>query len=137
MITYRALINAFPPRPIKSDEELANVQAIADLILQQEDTREISDDERDCYNVLNLLIKDYKANDDIDLTIPDAKLVMEALLSDRALRKSKLGDIIGSKERADKFWAGEVKLSIKEVNKIGAYFNIPSTAFVNCILIRN
>ena len=59
--TYTDLLQAFPPRPIKSEAEYAAVQARVDALV---DKGELTADEADYLSLLGMLIERYEADHD-------------------------------------------------------------------------
>lgn len=54
---YLQLLIKFPPRPIKSEEDFEEVQAIIDSLIDQDN---LTVDEQDYLNVLGSLVRDYE-----------------------------------------------------------------------------
>ena len=63
--SYTELLTSFPPRPIKNEEDLEQIQAVVDHLL---DKGELTEDEEDYWNLLGILIYEYEQNQDL---IPD------------------------------------------------------------------
>lgn len=54
---YLQLLIKFPPRPIKSEEDFEQIQAIIDSLIDQEN---LTIEEQDYLNVLGSLVRDYE-----------------------------------------------------------------------------
>ena len=62
---YTNLLLSFPPRPIKSEEDLEKIQNIVDSLL---DKGKLTEDEKDYLYLLAILIEEYEEKQDL---VPD------------------------------------------------------------------
>jgi HTH-type transcriptional regulator / antitoxin HigA len=83
---YLELLQQFPPRPIKSEEEFLSVQNVIDKLL---DAEKMTLEQRDYLNVLGLLVHEYEEK---NVLIPDLTGVelLEALMDEFNLKPQDL-----------------------------------------------
>ena len=83
---YLELLREFPPRPIKSDEDLMTTQAVIDTLL---DAEKMTLEQRDYVNVLGILVQEYEER---HVPIPDLRGVelLKGLIDEFNLKQKDL-----------------------------------------------
>lgn len=123
---YLKLITQFPPRPIKSEQELLKVQEIIDSII---DRGNLTSDEQDYLNVLGSLVRDYE-----DLHHPISKQepieLINNLLKESNLKPQDLKTIFSSEQEVLDILSYHQELTISQVKKLANFFNISVEAFL-------
>jgi HTH-type transcriptional regulator / antitoxin HigA len=132
--TYVELLTAFPPRPIKSAEDLDAVQAVIDRLL---DTPRLSPEQRDYLNVLGMLVQDYEMQ---HVPIPDISGVelLKVLIADRGLKQKDLVPIFKTESIVSAVLSGQRNLTVEHIEKLAAFFHIsPAVFFPVCGSVYN
>lgn len=124
--SYIELLQKFPPRPIKSEEELLAVQEVIDALL---DSGEITPEKQDYINVLGILIHEYEEK---YVPIPDLNGVelLKALIDEFDLKQKDLVPIFKTESIVSAILNGQRKLTVEHIEKLSEFFHIsPSTFF--------
>lgn len=122
---YMELLQAFPPRPIKSEAELQSTQKVIDSLI---DIGTLNADQRDYINVLGSLVYDYEQTQE---PLPDVHAVelIKALIEDRGLRQKDLVPIFKTESIVSVVLSGQRKLTLEHVQKLAEFFEISPAAF--------
>ena len=122
---YIALIQTFPPRPIKSEAEYAAVQARVDALV---DKGELTADEGDYLSLLGMLIERYEADHD---PIPELRGValVKALMAEGDLRQRDLVPIFKTESITSAVLNGHRQLTVEHIDKLAHFFDLPHALF--------
>lgn len=123
--SYIELLQKFPPRPIKSEEELIAVQEVVDILL---DAGEITPEKQDYINLLGILIYDYE---EMHVPIPDLYGVelLKALIDELGLKQKDLVSIFKTESIVSAILNGQRKFTVEHIEKLADYFKISPSAF--------
>lgn len=124
--TYRDLLQAFEPRPIRSDQE---AQAAGELIDTLTDLPELSEGQREFVGLLGQLLHDWEAGheESIEVSLVEA---VRSLLEDNGLRQVDLiGPVFPSASAVSDFLAGRRPLSYQRVFKLAEFFHVSPALF--------
>lgn len=122
---YIELLQAFPPRPIKSEEDLEKTQAVVDSLLDKE---RLSQDEKDYLSLLGTLIYEYEEKQDI---IPDIYGIdlLKVLIAELNLRQKDLVPIFKTESIVSDVLNGKRKLTLEHIQKLADFFHVSPTVF--------
>ena len=123
--SYLNLLTNYPPRPIASDEELAEMQKIIDSLL---DKLELSQDESDYLNVLGTLVYEYETSQEI---IPDLYGVelLKALLSEFDLKQKDLVPIFKTESIVSDILNNKRQLTVRHIQELADFFQVSPAVF--------
>lgn len=123
--TYIDLLQSFPPRPIKSEEEMIATQKVIDALI---DRGQLTPEEDDYLNVLGALVNEYEQN---QITIPDISGVelLQTLLEDFNLRQKDLVAIFKTESIVSDILKGRRKLTTDHIQRLAEFFHISPAAF--------
>lgn len=123
--SYLNLLTNYPPRPIASDEELAEMQKIIDSLL---DKLELSQDESDYLNVLGTLVYEYETSQEI---IPDLYGVelLKALLSEFDLKQKELVPIFKTESIVSDILNNKRQLTVRHIQELADFFQVSPAVF--------
>lgn len=127
--TYSELLQAFPPRPIKSEEELlANQKVINSLI----DRAPLTPDEEDYLNVLGTLVYEYEQTQE---PIPDIYGVdiLKVLMEENDLRQKDFIHVFKTESIASAILNKKRKLTTRHIQELAEFFQISPAAFFPAI----
>jgi HTH-type transcriptional regulator/antitoxin HigA len=122
---YLNLITKYPPRPITSDQELANTQQVIDSLLDQSI---LSQDESDYLNVLGTLVYEYEESQE---SIPDIYGVelLKALLSEFGLKQKSLVPIFKTESIVSEVLNGKRQLTMRHIQELAEFFSVSPAVF--------
>lgn len=123
--TYIELLQAFPPRPIKSKEELLATQKVIDSLI---DRAPLTTDEEDYLNVLGTLIYEYERSIE---TIPDIYGVelLKVLMVERGLRQKDLVPIFKTESIISDILKSRRQLTTRHIQELAELFRLSPAAF--------
>lgn len=123
--SYIELLHKFPPRPIKSEEELLAVQEVIDTLL---DSGEITPEKQDYLNVLGLLVHEYEEK---YVPIPDLSGVelLKALIDELGLKQKDLVPVFKTESIVSAILNGQRKFTVEHIEKLANFFNISPSVF--------
>ena len=124
--SYIALLQKFPPRPIKSETELLAVQKVIDTLL---DSAEITPEQQDYINLLGILIYEYEEK---HISIPDLSGIelLKALIDELDLKQKDLVPIFKTESIVSTILSGRRKFTVEHIEKLSEFFKVsPSTFF--------
>ncbi len=128
--TYIELLQEFPPRPIKSEEELLATQKVIDSLI---DSIPLTPDESDYLNVLGTLVYEYEQTLE---PIPDIYGVelLKALMEERSLRQRDLVPIFKTESIVSDILKGRRELTKRHIEELAKIFHVSPAAFfaTNC-----
>ncbi len=122
---YIELLQQFPPRPIKSEEELFAAQEMIDTLL---DSGEITPEKQDYINLLGILIYEYEEK---HIPIPDLSGIdlLKALIDELDLKQKDLVPIFKTESIVSEILNGKRKFTVEHIEKLADFFNISPSAF--------
>jgi HTH-type transcriptional regulator / antitoxin HigA len=122
---YVEMLMSFPPRPIKSAIECANVQVVIDQLL---DERQLSEEQRDYLNLLGLLMEDYEAK-----IFPVSDIygvdLLKVLIADRGLKQKDLVTIFKTESIVSAVLSGQRNLTVEHIEKLADFFHVSPAVF--------
>lgn len=123
--SYSDLLNNFPPRPIKSEEQLAKTQGVIDALL---DRPELTPDEQDYLNLLGTLIYEYE---EAHYPIPDIRGVelLRVLIKEQNLRQKDLLSVFKTESIVSAVLSGQRNLTVSHIQKLAEFFHVSPAAF--------
>jgi HTH-type transcriptional regulator/antitoxin HigA len=124
-ITYKELLNSFPPRPIKSEEDLEKTQAVVDALIGKE---QLTDDERDYLKLLGTLIHEYEEKQDIVPDIFGVEL-LKVLMAEKNLKQKDLAFIFKTESIVSDVLRYKRKLKVEHIQKLAVFFNVSPAVF--------
>lgn len=123
--SYLELIKSFPPRPIKSEEEMIAAQIVIDSLI---DRVPLTPEEEDYLNVLGTLVYEYEQNQE---PIPDIYGVelLRVLIEDRGLRQKDLIPIFKTESIVSDILNERRQLTTRHIQELAEFFNVSPAAF--------
>jgi HTH-type transcriptional regulator/antitoxin HigA len=123
--TYIDLLQAFPPRPIKSESELLATQKVIDTLI---DRAPLTPDEEDYLNVLGALVYEYEETLE---PIPDIYGVelLKVLMLERGLRQKDLVPIFKTESIASAILNKQRQLTTRHIQELAEFFHVSPAAF--------
>ena len=123
--TYNELLQAFPPRPIKSKEEMFATQKVIDSLI---DRASLTPDEEDYLNLLGTLVYEYEQTQE---PIPDIYGVelLKVLMEERELRQKDLVPIFKTESIVSDILKERRKLTTRHIQELAEFFHISPAAF--------
>lgn len=123
--TYIELLQAFPPRPIKSESELLATQKVIDSLI---DRAPLITDEEDYLNVLGTLVYEYERSTE---PIPDIYGIelLKVLMVERGLRQKDLVPIFKTESIVSDILKSRRKLTTRHIQELAELFHLSPAAF--------
>lgn len=125
---YVGLCSRLLPRPIHDKDAYEEVCTIADAMAGFE--QEMSDDQKDYFDLLCTLIESYDAE---RVTPPDITPVqlLKHLLEEHQMNAADLSRLLGtSRTLGPMILRGERSITAEHARKLGAHFSLPAGAFI-------
>jgi HTH-type transcriptional regulator/antitoxin HigA len=122
---YRALLTAYPPRPIEDEVELQRVEErVWEMLAIDERSRA-----QDAY--LTLLSEQIERWESEHVVIPPLSGVelVKALLTDRGLRQKDLVAVFGTESIVSEVLSGKRELQTKHIERLAEFFHVSPAAF--------
>lgn len=125
--TYIELLQAFPPRPIKSEEELLATQEVIDSLIDRA-MESLSPDESDYLNVLGTLVYEYEQTQE---PVPDIYGVelLKVWMEERGLRQKDLVPIFKTESIVSDILKKRRKLTTRHIQELAEFFHTSPSAF--------
>jgi HTH-type transcriptional regulator / antitoxin HigA len=122
---YLDLLNGFPPRPIKSHDDLIAIQEVVDALL---DAKNLSSDQQEYLNLLGMLISEYEEK---NVEIPDIYGVnlLNALVEDWGLKQKELVPIFKTESIVSAVLNGHRQLTVEHIQKLAEFFHVSPAVF--------
>ncbi len=122
---YIDLLNTFPPRPIKSEEDLSATQDVIDSLI---DRSALTQDEKDYLNLLGTLVYEYEQKQS---PIPDIYGVelLKYLIKELGLHQKDLVTIFKTESIVSDVLNNRRKLTVRHIQELSKKFNISPAAF--------
>lgn len=119
------LLQTFPPRPIKLEEELLATQKVIDSLI---DRAPLTTDEEDYLNVLGTLIYEYERSIE---PIPDIYGIelLKVLMEERGLRQKDLVPIFKTESIVSDILKSRRKLTTRHIQELAELFHLSPAAF--------
>ncbi|MEH1805543.1 MAG: helix-turn-helix domain-containing protein [Nostoc sp.] len=123
--TYIELLQAFPPRPIKTEEELFATQKIIDSLI---DSAPLTSDEKDYLNILGTLVYEYEQTQQ---PVPDIYGVdlLQVLIEENGLLQKDLVPIFKTESIISAILKKRRKLTTRHIEELAEFFHISPAAF--------
>jgi HTH-type transcriptional regulator/antitoxin HigA len=123
--TYNELLQAFPPRPIKSEEEMFATQKVIDSLI---DRAPLTPDEEDYLNLLGTLVYEYEQTQE---PIPDIYGIelLKVLIEERDLRQKDLVPIFKTESIVSDILKERRKLTTRHIQELAEFFQVSPAAF--------
>ena len=128
--TYIELLLAFPPRPIKTEEEMLATQKIIDFLI---DSAPLTSDEEDYLNILVTLVYEYEQTQE---PVPDIYGVdlLKVLIEENELLQKDLVPIFKTESIISAVLKKRRKLTTRHIEELAEFFKIsPAAFFPNCL----
>ncbi len=122
---YIELLKQFPPRPIKSEEELEAMQEIVNQLL---DKPELTEEESDYLDVLGMIIYEYEKDLDIVPDIYGVEL-LKVLLEQRNLKQKDLVSIFKTESIVSDVLNEKRKLTTRHIQELAEFFDVSPAVF--------
>jgi HTH-type transcriptional regulator / antitoxin HigA len=122
---YIDLVNEFPPRRIKSEEDFIAVQKVVDTLL---DMGQLSSDRREYLNLLGMIIHEYEERTVEILDIHGVEL-LHILIEKWGLKQKELVPIFKTESIVSAVLNGHRQLTIEHIEKLSKFFHISPSAF--------
>lgn len=123
--TYIELLQEFPPRPIKSEEQMLAVQKMIDSLI---DRAPLTTDESDYLNVLGTLVYEYERSTE---PIPDIYGVelLKVLMEQEDLRQKDLVPVFKTESIVSDVLKDRRELTKRHIQELAAFFHVSPAAF--------
>lgn len=123
--SYIDLLKQFPPRPIKSEEELLATQEIIDALM---DSGQLTPDKQDYLNLLGMLVYEYEEK---YVFIPDLFGVelLRALIDEFDLKQKDLVPIFKTESIVSEVLKGRRKFTVEHIDKLSRFFHVSPSVF--------
>lgn len=123
--SYMELLQAFPPRPIKSEEEMLAAQIVIDSLI---DRGGLTPDEQDYLNLLGTLVQEYEQNQE---PIPDIYGVelLKVLIEEQDLRQKDLVPIFKTESIVSAVLSGQRNLTARHIQGLAELFHVSPAVF--------
>lgn len=122
---YTDLLKSFPPRPLKSDEDLEEIQRVVDNLLDKE---ELTESEEDYLDLLGILIHEYEEKQDFVTDIYGIELV-KALIVELNLKQKDLVPIFKTESIVSDVLKGKRQLTSEHIEKLAKFFKLSPAVF--------
>ena len=122
---YINLLISFPPRPIKSEEDLEKVQDIVDKLLDKEKRTE---DEEDYLYLLAMLIEEYEEKQDLIPDIYGVELI-KALMVELDLKQKDIIPIFKTESIVSDVLNGKRKMTAEHIQRSAEMFHLSPAVF--------
>ncbi len=122
---YTELLISFPPRPIKTEEDLEKIQEIVGNLL---DKRELTEDEEDYLHLLGILIEEYEEKEDLVPDIYGIELI-KALMVELGLKQKDLIPIFKTESIVSDVLKGKRKMTTEHIQRSAELFHLSPALF--------
>ncbi len=124
--TYIELLQAFPPRPIKSEEDFWATQEIIDDLI---DRGELTEDEEDYLDVLGTLVYEYEQTQEPIPAVSGLE-VLKFMMEQHNLSQKDLVSVFKTESIASEVLNGNRKLTVAHIQELAKMFNLSPAAFM-------
>jgi HTH-type transcriptional regulator/antitoxin HigA len=124
--SYIKLLQAFPPRPIKSDDELLATQSVIDSILNN---LPLTPDEQDYLDLLGTLVYEYEQTQE---PVPDIYGIelLKALMEEYGFHERDLIPIFETESMVSDILTEKSQLTVNHIQKLAELFNLSPAVFL-------
>ena len=119
------LLKQFPPRPIKSEDDLEATQTIVNQLL---DKPQLTEEELDYLDVLGLLIYEYEKDLDIVPDIYGVEL-LKVLLEEKNLKQKDLDSIFQTESIVSDVLNEKRQLTTRHIQELAEFFKVSPAVF--------
>ena len=119
------LLKQFPPRPIKSEDDLEATQTIVNQLL---DKPQLTEEELDYLDVLGLLIYEYEKHLDIVPDIYGVEL-LKVLLEEKNLKQKDLDSIFQTESIVSDVLNEKRQLTTRHIQELAEFFKVSPAVF--------
>lgn len=122
---YVDLLNEFPPRPIRSEQDSIAVQKVVDTLL---DAEQLSTDQKEYLNLLGIIICEYEEK---NVKIPDIHGVelLNILIEEWELKQKELIPIFKTESIVSAILNGHRQLTVEHIQKLAIFFHVSPSVF--------
>jgi HTH-type transcriptional regulator / antitoxin HigA len=122
---YVDLLNEFPPRPIKSEQEFMAIQQVVDVLL---DAKQLSADQKEYLSLLGMIIYEYEEK---KVKIPDIYGVdlLNVLIDEWGLKQKELIPIFKTESIVSAVLNGHRQLTVEHIQKLAEFFHVSPAVF--------
>lgn len=122
---YVDLLNEFPPRPIRSEQEFIAVQKVVDTLL---DAKRLSTDQKEYLNLLGMIIYEHEEK---NVKIPDIHGVdlLNILIEEWGLKQKELIPIFKTESIVSAILNGHRQLTVEHIQKLAELFHVSPAVF--------
>ena len=122
---FLRLCRAFPPRPIRSDRELAAAARVMDQLL---DRKELNGDEQDYLDLLGDLVEKYEEQAHPIPPLSGRRMLLY-LARERGLRQRDLVGVLGSRSAVSELFGGQRELNKRQIAALADFFGVSPAVF--------
>jgi HTH-type transcriptional regulator/antitoxin HigA len=127
---YRALLDAFPLRPIRSEREYdAAAEVLNKLAVRPEG--DLNADEQDYFDTLTLLVEAYDEEHYADLEPGDPLDLLKYIMQESGTTQAELGRLLGNRALASLILNGHRHLSKTHIAKLATHFRVSPALFLS------
>ncbi|HLO83643.1 MAG TPA: transcriptional regulator [Nostocaceae cyanobacterium] len=125
-LSYVDLLQAFPPRPIKSDEELLATQNVIDALI---DNAPLTPDEQDYLDLLGTLVYEYEQTKE---PVPDIYGIelLQALMAEYDLQEKDLIPVLKTESMVVDILTGKSQLTVSQIQELAEFFHLSPAVFL-------
>ncbi|MHC5747451.1 MAG: helix-turn-helix domain-containing protein [Nostoc sp.] len=125
-LSYAELLQAFPPRPIRTEEELLATQSVIDSLI---DNAPLTPDQGDYLSVLGTLVYKYEQT---QKPVPDIYGVdlLKALMEEFGLRQKDLTPVFKTESIVSDILKRKRKLTIRHIQELAQFFDLSPAVFL-------
>ena len=123
--TYEELLNLFKPRPISSDTQYWQTNAVIDALLSEP---ELSKDGQSYLHLLSILVEAY---DEEQKTIPELRGIelLRSIIEESGLKQRDLLLIFKHESIVSDILNGRRALTVAHIDQLAQYFELPHQPF--------
>lgn len=124
--SYIDLLKNFPPRPIKSDEEMLATQNVIDSLLEN---TPLTPDEQDYLDLLGTLVYEYEQTQE---PVPDIYGIelLKALMTEYGFHESDLIPIFETESMVSDILTEKSQLTVNHIQKLAELFHLSPAVFL-------
>lgn len=125
-LSYVELLQAFPPRPIKSDEELLAIQNVIDALT---DNAPLTPDEQDYLDLLGTLVYEYERTKE---PVPDIYGIelLKALMVEYDLQEKDLISVFKTESMVSDILTEKSQLTVNQIQELAEFFHLTPAVFL-------
>ncbi|MCI0639643.1 MAG: helix-turn-helix domain-containing protein [Gemmataceae bacterium] len=126
---YLALIDAFPLRPLRSDDDYDAALALLDsLAIRPEGSLDPA--EQDYLDTLTMLVEAYDREHYADAKERDALSMLKYVMEESGMTQADLGRLLGNRALASLILNGHRQLSKSHIRKLADHFKVSPALFL-------